>query len=226
MALRIRLTLIVVVLALLLGAAGGPVAARQSRLPVGFAGVRQLTYAATLIALERMRDRGYEAPPVFFPRPELALQALLRGEVDVVRTEPTTPAHAVARGARVAIVAAPGLSQWVLVTPRTITTPRQLDRKRIALLVGLAPLNCDSGTLRGKRIVWGGRARGRSALFMAALVASRHNPVIRAFYARLLAAGKPKLVALTACAHKLLTILNAIVAHRTPWQPAAHRPDA
>jgi len=102
----------------------------------------------------------------------------------------------------------------------------QLDRKRIALLVGLAPLNCDSGTLRGKRIVWGGRARGRSALFMAALVASRHNPVIRAFYARLLAAGKPKLVALTACAHKLLTILNAIVAHRTPWQPAAHRPDA
>lgn len=133
MALRMRLTLIAVVLALLLGAAGGPVAGKASRLLVGFAGVRQLTYAATLIALERMRDRGYEAPPVFFPRPELALQALLRGEVDLVRTDPTGPAHAVARGAQVAIVAAPGLNQWVLVTPRTITAPRQLDRKRIAV---------------------------------------------------------------------------------------------
>jgi transposase len=94
----------------------------------------------------------------------------------------------------------------------------QLDRKRVATLVGLAPLNCDSGTLRGKRIVWGGRARVRSGLYMAALVASRHNPVIRAFYARLLAAGKPKMVALTACMHKLLTILNAIIHSRTPWR--------
>jgi len=92
----------------------------------------------------------------------------------------------------------------------------QLDRKRIASLVGLAPLNRDSGTWRGKRIVWGGRGRVRSTLYMAALVASRHNPVIRAFYDHLLAAGKPKMVALTACMHKLLTILNAILAHRTP----------
>jgi transposase len=93
----------------------------------------------------------------------------------------------------------------------------QLDRKRIATLVGLAPLNCDSGTLRGKRVVWGGRARVRSALYMAALVATRHNPVIRRFNARLLAAGKPKLVALTACMHKLLLILNALVRHHTSW---------
>jgi transposase len=93
----------------------------------------------------------------------------------------------------------------------------QLDRKRIATLVGLAPLNCDSGTLRGKRVVWGGRGRVRRALYMAALVATRYNPLIRRFYLRLLAAGKPKMVALTACMHKLLLILNAILRHSTPW---------
>jgi transposase len=95
-----------------------------------------------------------------------------------------------------------------------------LDRKQIATLVGLAPLNCDSGTLRGKRVVWGGRARVRTALYMAALVATRYNPVIRAFYQHLLAAGKPKMVALTAAMHKLLVIVNALVRHRTPWQVA------
>lgn len=94
----------------------------------------------------------------------------------------------------------------------------RLDRKQIGALVGLAPLTCDSGTLRGRRIIWGGRGRVRSALYMAALAAMRHNPVIRAFYTRLLAEGKPKMVALTACMHKLLTILNAIARHRTPWR--------
>jgi transposase len=93
----------------------------------------------------------------------------------------------------------------------------RLDRKAIAALVGVAPLKCASGTLRGRRIVWGGRARGRSALYLAALVASRHNPVIRAFYEHLCDAGKPKKLALTAGMHKLLTILNAIVRHHTPW---------
>ena len=93
-----------------------------------------------------------------------------------------------------------------------------LDRKRIAALVGVAPLNRDSGTVRGRRVVWGGRARVRAALYMAALVATRHNPTVRAFYARLLAAGKPKKVALTACIHKLLLILNAVLAHRSPWR--------
>jgi transposase len=95
----------------------------------------------------------------------------------------------------------------------------QLDRKKIAALVGVAPFPCDSGTLRGRRIVWGGRARVRSALYMATLVAVRHNPVLRAFYQRLCAAGKPKKVALTACMHKLLTILNAMLRHRTHWSP-------
>ncbi len=94
-----------------------------------------------------------------------------------------------------------------------------LDRRRISSLVGVAPLNRDSGTLRGKRTVWGGRATVRAALYMGALVASRWNPVLRTFYRRLCAAGKPKKVALTACMRKLLTILNAILKNRTPWQP-------
>jgi transposase len=92
-----------------------------------------------------------------------------------------------------------------------------LDRKAIAALVGVAPLNCASGTLRGRRLVWGGRARVRAILYMAALVATKHNPTIRAFYQRLCAAGKPKKVALTACMHKLLLIANAILRRRTPW---------
>jgi transposase len=94
-----------------------------------------------------------------------------------------------------------------------------LDRKRLAALVGVAPLNRDSGRFRGRRGVWGGRARVRSALYMAALVGTRRNPVLAAFYARLLAAGKPKKVALVACMHKLLRILNALLRTQTPWQP-------
>ena len=84
----------------------------------------------------------------------------------------------------------------------------------------VAPFNRDSGTLRGKRTVWGGRANVRAALYMAALVASRHNPILSRFYLRLLEAGKPKKVALTAVMRKLLTILNAIVRDQTPWQHA------
>jgi transposase len=84
----------------------------------------------------------------------------------------------------------------------------------------------DSGTLRGKRLVWGGRAPVRAALYMAALVATRRNPVIREFYQRLLAAGKPKKVALTACMRKLLTILNAMLRANTVWRHTAHAPIA
>lgn len=96
-----------------------------------------------------------------------------------------------------------------------------LNRREIAALVGVAPLNRDSGTLRGKRTVWGGRARVRAALYMATLVATRHNPVIRNFYLRLCAGGKAKKVAITACMRKLLTILNAMLKHRTPWSYVA-----
>lgn len=94
-----------------------------------------------------------------------------------------------------------------------------LDRRQISALVGVAPFNRDSGTLRGRRTVWGGRSAVRAALYMAALVASRYNPVIRAFYQRLLEAGKPKKVALTAGMRKLLTILNAMVKHNRSWNP-------
>lgn len=94
-----------------------------------------------------------------------------------------------------------------------------LSRQQISALVGVAPLNRDSGSLRGKRGIWGGRARVRATLYMAALVATRCNPVIRNFYQRLLAAGKAKKVALVACMRKLLTILNSMLKHNRPWDP-------
>ena len=100
-----------------------------------------------------------------------------------------------------------------------------LNRRQIAALMGVAPYNRDSGTLRGKRAVWGGRSRVRAVLYMGALVASRHNPAIRDFYQRLLAAGKPKKVALVASMRKLLVILNGMLKHGSPWcdmtQPVA-----
>ena len=88
----------------------------------------------------------------------------------------------------------------------------------MAALVGVAPFNRDSGTLRGQRRVWGGRAEVRAVLYMSTLVATRYNPVIKVFYQRLLATGKLKKVALIACMHKLLTIMNAMVRDMTPWQ--------
>ena len=109
----------------------------------------------------------------------------------------------------------PGLARTLLADLPELGT---LNRKQIAALVGVAPLNRDSGTLRGRRSVWGGRAHVRAALYMSALAATRYNPVIRAFYQRLCAAGKAKKVALTACMHKLLGILNSMVKHRTPWR--------
>jgi len=95
----------------------------------------------------------------------------------------------------------------------------ELNRKKIAALVRVAPLNRDSGRFRGRRAVWGGRAQVRSVLYMGTLVATRHNPVIKGFYRYLLAAGKARKVALTACMRKLLTILNAMVKNQTSWQP-------
>ena len=94
-----------------------------------------------------------------------------------------------------------------------------LNRRKIAALVGVAPLNRDSGTMRGRRTVGGGRAKLRSTLYMAALVASRCNPIIAAFYQRLVDAGKAKKVALVACMRKLLTILNAMMRAMATWQP-------
>jgi transposase len=98
----------------------------------------------------------------------------------------------------------------------------KLSGREVSALVGVAPINRDSGTMRGKRSIFGGRPDVRRVLFMAALVASRHNPVIKTFYQRLLAAGKPKKVALVACMRKLLTILNAMVRSGKPWNQALH----
>jgi transposase len=99
-----------------------------------------------------------------------------------------------------------------------------LSRHQIAALVGVAPLNRDSGRFRGKRTVWGGRAKVRAALYMAALTATRYNPIIKAFYHRLCGAGKARKVALTACMRKLLIILNSMVKHQQTWAPDVQHP--
>jgi transposase len=114
----------------------------------------------------------------------------------------------------------PGVGQ---VTARTLLAEMPelgtIDRKKIAALVGVAPFNHDSGRLRGKRFIQGGRYAVRSVLYMAALSATRFNPTIRVFYEHLLAAGKDKKVAIVACMRKLLTILNAMVRDNKTWQP-------
>jgi transposase len=98
----------------------------------------------------------------------------------------------------------------------------RLDRRQISKLVGVAPLADDSGKRRGARRTWGGRSEVRAVLYMATLTATRHNPAIKAFYERLVAAGKPKKVAIVACMRKLLTILNAIVRDNAKWNPMAY----
>ena len=98
----------------------------------------------------------------------------------------------------------------------------QLDRRAIAALVGVAPFNRDSGTFRGRRAIWGGRAQVRQMLYMAATAAIRFNPVIKPFYERLIARGKPHKVAIVACMRKMLTILNAMTRSNTHWTPALH----
>ena len=119
----------------------------------------------------------------------------------------------------------PGVGEQVSVT--LLAEPRELGtlgRKQIAALVGVAPFSRDSGPHRGKRAVWGGRARVRAALYMRALVASRWNPVVRDFYQRRQAAGKPKKLALTACMRKLLITLNCLVKTGEHWNPEVRTP--
>jgi transposase len=94
-----------------------------------------------------------------------------------------------------------------------------LNRKQIAALVGVAPFNRDSGSMRGQRRIWGGRSQVRTVLYMCTVAALRRNPVIQAFYQRLRAAGKPGQVAVVACMHKLIMILNAMLNHGTGWRP-------
>jgi len=125
------------------------------------------------------------------------------------------------RAAEDLLVSVPGVGP---VTARTLIADLpelgRLDRHKIAALAGLAPHTRQSGQWSGKRFISGGRASVRTALFIAAQVAKRHNPVLKPFYQRLIAAGKPKMVATIAVARKLLTILNAILRSQTPWQNA------
>jgi transposase len=136
-------------------------------------------------------------------------------------TELTTIIHAspIWREKEEVLRSVPGVGP-ILVTTLFANLPElgTLTRKEVAALAGVAPFPRDSGTLKGRRAIWGGRAQVRAALYMAALVATRRNPVIRTFYQRLCQAGKAKKLALTACMRKLLTILNAMVKSRTPWR--------
>lgn len=93
-----------------------------------------------------------------------------------------------------------------------------LEERKITALSGLAPFNCDSGKMRGKRMIWGGRSSVRTSLYMATVAAVRSNNAIKAFYHRLVSAGKPKMVALTACMRKLIIIMNAMIRNNEPWR--------
>jgi transposase len=145
------------------------------------------------------------------------LRAVDRGLQELIRTSPVWREH------ENLLRTTPGVGP-VLATTLLADLPElgRLNRRQIAALVGLAPLNWDSGQQRGTRHIWGGRAPVRTALYMATLAAVRCNPVIRAFFERLRGAGKPRKVALTACMRKLLTILNAMMHRRVGWSvPAA-----
>ena len=112
--------------------------------------------------------------------------------------------------------------QTILALCASLPELGRLNRRQLAALVGVAPFNRDSGRLRGTRHCWGGRADVRCVLYMASVSAMRCNPVIRAFYQHLVATGKPKKVALTACMRKILTILNAMERDNTAWNPNLH----
>ncbi len=143
---------------------------------------------------------------------------LARSEADLGNAVRSSPAW---REAEDLLVSVPGIgktSARMLITE--LPELGQLDRRQIASLVGVAPINRDSGTFRGRRMVMGGRADVRKALYMPTVTAIRYNPALKALYERLTGRGKPAKVAITAAMRKLLTILNAILKHRSPWQNA------
>lgn len=120
------------------------------------------------------------------------------------------------------LVSTPGIGEWTA-SQLLAELPElgQVNTKQIAALVGVAPYNCDSGTMRGRRTIWGGRASVRTALYMATLVAIRWNPIIKAYYERLCEEGKPKKVALIACERKLLCRMNMMLQKEEPWKEDA-----
>lgn len=170
------------------------------------------------------RQRLHQANAVVAPSIRAVMRLLERQvqdlEHDLQQRLRKSPAW---REAQDLLKSIPGVGD-VLATTLLALLPElgQLNRKAIAKLVGVAPLNRDSGQYRGKRTVWGGRANVRAVLYMATLVGTRFNPVLKQFYARLLATGKPKKLALTACMHKLLLILNAVLRTHQPWTPEIH----
>jgi transposase len=129
--------------------------------------------------------------------------------------------HAPSRHKRELLTSMPGIGNSVAATLiGDLPELGSLNRREIASLTGVAPFNRDSGKLRGKRRIRGGRAHSRTALYLSAMVASRFNPDIKRFYQRLVDAGKHKKVALTACIRKIVTALNAMLRDNSPWQPA------
>jgi transposase len=175
-----------------------------------------------MIGMESNRLRQARAKPVKRTIEHLlaALQAELSTlESDLDETIRGTP---IWREREELLTSAPGIGD---VTARVLLAELpelgQVDRHQVAALAGLAPFNRDSGQWRGERHIQGGRAGVRTALYMPTVVATRHNPVIRALYLRLRAAGKKPKVALTACMRKLLTILNAMLRDGTPWRETA-----
>jgi transposase len=129
--------------------------------------------------------------------------------------------HAPSRHKRDLLTSMPGIGNSVAATLiGDLPELGSLNRREIASLTGVAPFNRDSGKIRGKRRIRGGRAQSRTALFLSAMVATRFNPDIKRFYERLLSAGKHKKVALTACIRKIVTALNAMLRDNSPWQPA------
>lgn len=165
-------------------------------------------------------NRLESAPPALRPRIRQHLAWLARERAAVEQAlAAAVRAHPVWHVHDDLLQSAPAVGP-VLATTLLASLPElgTLNRKQIAALVGVAPFPRDSGTQQGRRRIWGGRAEVRAALYMAALTGVRHNPSLKAFYQRLRAAGKLPKVALTACMRKLLTILNAMIKHQTPWQ--------
>lgn len=178
---------------------------------------RQLVH---MLTAERQRMRISHAAAR--PSIERAIEFL---KAELLDSDTQVAAHVQSHHAELAnaLASVPGIGATsVAVLLAELPELGQLDRRRVAALVGVAPLNRDSGQMRGQRSIWGGRAEVRRTLYMATLVAVRHNPVLRAHYERLLGAGKRKKVALVACMRKLLTMLNAMAKHGTRWDMTLH----
>jgi transposase len=196
-----------------------PLPDKQTRFLADLVGRRRQIVA--MIGAERQREQRLTAPRLrkSIARLIKALEKELASlDADIDDAVKGSPAW---RAKEELLTSVPGVGP-VISRTLVVALPElgQLSHKQIAALVGLAPFTRQSGKWRGKSFIGGGRTAVRAALFMGAMVAKKHNPVLKAFFDRLVAAGKPKMVALIAVARKLLTILNAIVRNKQPWQTA------